>query len=86
MDTNQLQTALARAIAAEDYSIAAAVRDQLQKRMAEKTGSDEPLKVLDWRALGIPAWLADRAERLLLKFPTGGRRWAFGYARNCTGK
>ncbi len=27
--------------------------------------------VLDWRALGIPDWLADRAERLQLRFPTG---------------
>ena len=71
MDTNQLQTALARAIAAEDYTLAAAVRDHLQRTMAEKTGSDQPLKVLDWRSLGVPAWLADRAERLLLKFPTG---------------
>jgi hypothetical protein len=72
MDTNQLQTALSMAIEAEDYDTAAVVRDVLQQAMAAKAASAEPgAKVLDWRALGLPDWLADRAERLGFRYPTG---------------
>jgi hypothetical protein len=72
MDTNQLQTALSMAIEAEDYDTAAVVRDVLQAAMAAKAASSEPgAKVLDWRALGLPDWLADRAERLGFRYPTG---------------
>eukprot|EP00798_Chlamydomonas_sp_ICE-L_P003454 gene3454-13512_t len=56
-DTNALQTALAASIAAEDYSLAASVRDQISKR-------------IDWNSLGLPEWLTDRIVRLGFKFPT----------------
>lgn len=34
------------------------------------TNPDPDLLPLDWRALGVPEWLADRAERLGLRYPT----------------
>lgn len=64
-DTNQLQTALNRAIAAEDYVTASQVRDQLQSVVGGDTGT------ADWRDLGVPEWLADRAERMGFKYATG---------------
>lgn len=65
MDANQLQTALATAIAAEDYALAAAIRDRVDAVMGGGGRS------LDWTALGVNEWVADRAERLGLRFPTG---------------
>lgn len=70
MDHNQLQTALATAIAAEDYSLASRIRDRLQQAVAGDSGEDGHQSA-DWRSLNIPDWLADRAERLALRFPTG---------------
>lgn len=64
-DTNQLQTALNRAIAAEDYALAGQVRDKLQAVVGSNTGT------ADWRQLGVPEWLADRVERMGFKFATG---------------
>lgn len=64
-DTNQLQTALNQAIAAEDYALASKLRDQLQK-LVGRSGT------ADWRQLGVPEWLADRVERMGYKFATGG--------------
>ncbi len=64
-DTNQLQTALNRAIAAEDYTLASQVRDQLQHVLGSHIGT------ADWRQLGVPEWLADRAERMGFKYATG---------------
>ena len=64
-DTNQLQTALNQAIAAEDYTLASKLRDQLQK-LVGRSGT------ADWRQLGVPEWLADRVERMGYKFATGG--------------
>lgn len=64
-DTNQLQTALNRAIAAEDYALASQVRDKLQAVVGSNTGT------ADWRQLGVPEWLADRVERMGFKFATG---------------
>ncbi len=65
-DTNRLTTALNIAIAAEDYQLAAHIRD----RLAELTGSDSEVTA-DWTKLGIPEWLAERAERIGYRFPTG---------------
>jgi hypothetical protein len=65
MDTNQLQTALAASIAAEDYQAAGRIRDTLKSSGKAEGG------LLDWRAVGVPEWLADRAERLGYTFPTG---------------
>ncbi len=64
-DTNQLQTALTRAIAAEDYTLASQVRDQLKTVVGGDTGT------ADWRQLGMPEWLADRVERMGFKYATG---------------
>lgn len=63
-DTNQLQTALNRAIAAEDYTLAGHVRDQLQHVVGGDTGT------ADWRQLGVLDWLADRVERMGFKYAT----------------
>ena len=64
-DTNQLQTALNRAIAAEDYAMASQVRGKLQAVVGSDTGT------ADWRHLGVPEWLADRVERMGFKYATG---------------
>ena len=72
MDANQLQTALATAIAAEDYALAAAVRDRFTALMAsDAAGGSSKQRMLDWQACGLPEWIADRAARLSLRFPTG---------------
>lgn len=62
---NQLQTALNRAIAAEDYALASQVRDKLQAVVGSDNGT------ADWRELGVPDWLADRVERMGFKYATG---------------
>lgn len=62
---NQLQTALNRAIAAEDYALASQVRDKLQAVVGSDNGT------ADWRELGVPEWLADRVERMGFKYATG---------------
>lgn len=69
LDLNQLQTALNAAIAAEDYTLAAHIRDLLSIILGPES-SGEPA---DWRRLGagILEWLADRAETLGFRFPTG---------------
>ena len=67
-DTNRLTTALNVAIAAEDYRLAATIRD----RLTELTGNDSEASA-DWTKLGIPEWLAERAERIGYRFPTGVR-------------
>ena len=63
-DTNQLQTALNQAIAAEDYILASKLRDQIQKLVGSSGTAD-------WRELGVPEWLADRIERMGYKYATG---------------
>ncbi|WIA41652.1 hypothetical protein OEZ86_009006 [Tetradesmus obliquus] len=73
MDNNQLQTALAVAIAAEDYALASRIKERLQQKLAE-SGSAVVSKPMDWAALGVPEWLADRAERLGFLFPTEVQR------------
>ena len=66
MDSNQLQTALNNAIKAENYAAAAL----LSKKLREVQGVDANL-TLDWRSFGSPDWLAERAEQMGFKFPTG---------------
>ena len=65
-DVNQLTTALNTAIAAENYSLASKLRDRLK----QLSGGDAAPPA-DWHSLGIPAWLADRAEQIGYRFPTG---------------
>lgn len=64
VDTNQLQTALNQAIAAEDYTLASKLRDQIQSLVGSSGTAD-------WRQLGVPEWLADRIERMGYKYATG---------------
>ncbi len=65
-DANELTTALNNAIAAEDYQLAATLRDRLRQLSGGDAG---PLA--DWQNLGIPSWLAERAEHIGYRFPTG---------------
>ena len=65
-DINQLTTALNNAIAAEDYAQAAQLRDQLRV-----LSGDAAEAAADWYRLGILDWLADRAERVGYRFPSG---------------
>jgi hypothetical protein len=46
------------------------IKERLQARLAE-SGSAVISQPMDWRVMGVPEWLADRAERLGLLFPTG---------------
>lgn len=72
-DTNMLQTALAAAIAAEDFQLAAAVRDRLKEVMGAGGAR------IDWTSIpGMPEWLTDRAQRLGFRFPTEVQRRACG--------
>jgi hypothetical protein len=71
-DLNQLQTALNTAIAAENWELAAKLRDLLHTL----TGADGR-QAADWKRLGILGWLADRAESLGFNFPTG-KPWDLG--------
>lgn len=64
-DANQLVTQLNSALAQEDYARASQLRDQLKAIQ----GSSDSLA--DWREYGCPDWLADRAEKLGFRFPTG---------------
>lgn len=68
-DQNQLQTALNTAIASEDYALASRLRDRLKGLLGD-AGSSKGLPG-DWQSLGILDWLAERAERLGYRFPTG---------------
>ena len=55
------------------------IKDRLQAKLLE-SGSAVVSRPMDWSALGVPEWLADRAERLGFMFPTGVRRMA-GFSR-----
>jgi hypothetical protein len=63
-DLNVLQTALRAAVQREDYAAAAALRDRID------TLSPDGYTREDWRDLGLPEWLANRAERCGYSFPT----------------
>ena len=67
-DANWLQTSLNEAIASEDYARAARLRDALRRVVGAWAGP------CDWFSLGVPAWLADRTERLGFPRPTEVQR------------
>lgn len=69
-DLNQLQTALNTAIAAEDWAMAAKLRDLL-RLMTGCEGQGGAKLAADWKGLGVLPWLAERAENLGYSFPTG---------------
>eukprot|EP00854_Cymbomonas_tetramitiformis_P002767 gene2767-3548_t len=60
---DQLQTALRTAVEKEDYAAAAKIRNRIRELGG---GSNQK----DWLELGLPEWLADRAERCGYRFPT----------------
>lgn len=64
MDANQLQTALQIAADSEDFQTAGRIRDELRARQSADGCTS-------WQQLGVPDWLADRAEQYGLRFPTG---------------
>jgi hypothetical protein len=66
LDLNQLQTALRLAIEAENYALAAKIRDVLAMVLGPEFKS-----TADWHRLGILDWLADRATDLGYRLPTG---------------
>jgi UvrB/uvrC motif len=70
MDANQLQTALQIAVDSEDFQTAGRIRDELRGRQ-DSNGSGGGGGGTSWRQLGVPDWLADRAEQYGLRFPTG---------------
>lgn len=77
LDLNQLQTALNVAIAAEDYELASAIRDALQRVAGEAPPAD-------WGSLGVLPWLAERAEYLGFRLPTGAKgKQGVGECRSC---
>lgn len=56
-------------------SVSCSIRERLHVKLVE-SGSAVISRPMDWRALGVPEWLADRAERLGFLFPTG--QWFCG--------
>ena len=64
-DANQLVTQLNVALAQEDYARASKLRDQLKALQGTNSA------IADWREYDCPEWLADRAEKLGFRFPTG---------------
>lgn len=50
------------------------IKERLHVKLVE-SGSAVVSRPMDWRALGVPEWLADRAERLGFLFPTGVQSW-----------
>lgn len=73
-DLNRLHTALSRAIETEEYSQAASLRDKI----ATVTGQDTDARGGGWGKLGVPDWLADRAERMGFLMPTQVQRNSLG--------
>lgn len=71
MDSNELQTALARAVANEEYAFAARIRDLM--KMLDEGSTSNPA---NWYKLGLPDWLSERAEQLGYKLPTEVQRRA----------
>lgn len=69
MDANQLQTALQIAVDGEDFQTAGRIRDELRGRQDSNGSCGGGCS--SWRQLGVPDWLADRAEQYGLRFPTG---------------
>jgi hypothetical protein len=76
IDLNQLQTALNNAIAAENYDLAAKIRDVLALAISNEGGDVDAAPFGDWRRLGILEWISDRAEDLGFRLPTEVQRRA----------
>jgi Rad3-related DNA helicase len=70
IDINILQTRLGKAVASEDFAEAARLRDQI----AALSGGENAIPPGDWKGLGMPEWLADRAERMGFMIPTDIQR------------
>lgn len=64
-DLNVLQTCLHEALVQEDYGAAARLRD----RIKVLSGGVEQIGE-SWQRLGLPGWLADRADQLGFTVPT----------------
>ena len=71
-DENVLTTALSRAIAVEDFGLAAKLSARLKE--IQGVGDCAAAEILDWRAMGMAEWLCDRAESLGYRFPTAIQR------------
>jgi hypothetical protein len=76
VDFNQLQTALNAAIAAENYVLAAKIRDVLTVAAVFDGGVTAAAAPADWAGLGVIDWLADRAESMGFRLPTQVQRRA----------
>ena len=59
-DENVLTTALSRAIAVEDFGLAAKLSARLKE--IQGVGDCAAAEIRDWRAMGMAEWLCDRAE------------------------
>lgn len=66
VDANQLHTQLRIAVEAEDFLMAGSLRDELQFRCLTDSDSGGS----SWQELGLPDWLAERAEQYGFRFPT----------------
>jgi len=73
-DENVLTTALSRAIAVEDFGLAAKLSARLKE--LQGVGDSPAAEILDWRAMGMAEWLCDRAESLGYRYPTAIQRRA----------
>lgn len=74
VDANQLHTALNRAIASENYELAAKIRDLLSDFVGPVDEHQHGKSAADWRHLGVLGWLADRADDLGYRLPTDVQR------------
>jgi DEAD/DEAH box helicase len=68
VDLNHLQTQLSIAVDAEDYALAAQLKQQIAAAVCGGGGETAP-HFRGWAELGIPPWLVDRVERLGFRFP-----------------
>lgn len=64
MDMNQLHTALNNAIRGEDYALAAKIRDVIRLADEARGIAEQVQGAFGWEQLGVPDWLARRAEDL----------------------
>ena len=70
-DLNHLHTLLKRAIDAEDYARAAAVRDRIDEVVrCMSEGSVQGGHARDWSSMGVLDWLVDRVVDLGYRVPT----------------
>ena len=74
LDSNQLHTALAKAVAAEKYEEAAEIKVQMQQRSGD-------VPEASWENLGLPQWLAERVVQLGYVLPTGHPSFKYWWLR-----